>query len=122
MNKIVQHLHSLSGQVLSLYKAIDRSSFWQPSVTGFIVVAALVNTVLYHNPLFTFAAASLDLSSRSGVQVVALLFMLVTVVTSMMLSLLSLVSLRLLKSVCMIAVLVNALASYFVETYGVVLD
>ncbi len=122
MNKIVQQLHSLSGQVLFLFKAIDRNSYWQPGVTGFIAVAALANTVLYHKPLFTFAAASLDLSSRSGVQVVALLFMMVTVVTIMMLSLLSLVSLRLLKSVCMIAVLANALASYFVETYGVVLD
>ena len=103
-------------------KDADRALRWNPRVTGFIVVAALANAGLYHGPLYSFAVANLDVSSPGGVLTLATLFFLVTFVTTLIFSLLSLVSQRLIKPVCMLAVACNALALYFVETYGVVLD
>ena len=95
---------------------------WKPRDTGFIVAVALVNAGLYHLPLYSFAAARLDYSSLNGVLTLVTLFLLVTFVTSLILSLLSLVSPHLVKPFCMLAALCNALALYFVVTYGVVLD
>lgn len=103
-------------------KAVNRALHWNPRVTGFIVVAALANAVLYHRPLYSFAVANLDYSSFNGVLTLVTLFFLVTFITTLILSLLSLVSQRLIKAVCMLGALCNAFALYFLETYGVVLD
>lgn len=56
---------------------------------------ALVNAVLYHRPLYSYAVANLDFASLSGALTLATLFFLVTFVTTAILSLLSLVSVRL---------------------------
>jgi lipid A ethanolaminephosphotransferase len=91
-------------------------------VAGFIVVVAFGNAIFYQKPLYDFAVGNLDYSSLNGVLTLATLFFLVAFVTTLALSLLSLVSHRLLKPVCMIGALCNALALYFVDTYAVVLD
>jgi lipid A ethanolaminephosphotransferase len=52
----------------------------------------------------------------------ATLSFLVVFVTARVLSLISLVSHRLLKPVCMLGAMCNALALYFIQTYSVVLD
>ena len=106
----------------TLSKTIGHVLRWNPGVTGFIVTVALVNAGLYHLPLYSFAVANLDYLSQGGALILATLFMLATSITILFFSLLSLVSLRLLKLLCMVAALGNALALYFVETYGVVLD
>lgn len=103
-------------------KAIDRILHWNPGSTAFIAVVALVNAGLYHRPLYAFALASLDWSSPSGVRTLATLFFLIVFVTTLIFSLLALVSQRLLVPLCMILALCNALALYFIESYGVVLD
>ena len=95
---------------------------WSPRATNFIVAVALTNAVVYHRPLFSFAVANLDGSRSSGVITLATLFFLVTFVTALIFSLLALVSDRLVKPFCMLFALGNALALYFIETYGVVLD
>ena len=95
---------------------------WSCGLAGFIVAAALINTGLYHAPLYAFAVASLDLASFTGALTLATLFFLATFATILVLSLLSLASPRLVKPFCMVAAPCNAIALYFVETYGVVLD
>jgi lipid A ethanolaminephosphotransferase len=95
---------------------------WKPRDTGFIIAVALVNAGLYHQPLYSFAVANLDYSSLGGVLTLATLFLLVTFVSTLVLSLLSLVAPRVVKPLCMLVALCNALALYFVDTYGVVLD
>jgi lipid A ethanolaminephosphotransferase len=108
--------------LISRLEAFDRALHWNPRVTGFIVVVALANAILYHGPLYSFALANLDFPSLSGALTLATLFFLATFVTTLILCLLSLVSQRLILPVCMLLALCNALALYFVESYGVVLD
>lgn len=122
MSKATKQWYSLTEQALATIKSVDQSLHWNPRVTGLIVAVALVNAGLYHKPLYSFAVANLDYSSPSGVLTLATLFFLVTFVTTLIFSLLSLVSLRLIKPLCMLGALCNALALYFVETFGVVLD
>ena len=43
----------------------DRLRF-TPTATTFIAVAATANALLYHVPLFSFAAGNLDLASFTG--------------------------------------------------------
>lgn len=122
MSRAAKQWYSLTEQALARLKAVDRTLHWNPRVTGFIAVVALANAGLYHGPLYSFAVANLDYSSLGGVLTLATLFFLATFVTTLILSLLSLVSERLVKPVCVLGALCNALALYFVETYGVVLD
>ena len=95
---------------------------WNPQVTGFIVVVSVINVVLYHGPLFSFAAANLEFSTLGGAETLATLFFLVVLATAAIFSFLSLISQRLIKPLCMLGAVGNALALYFVQTYGVVLD
>lgn len=105
-------------------RAIAAILTWQPNlhVAEFIILAAVGNAILYQKPLYAFAVANLDYASLNGVLTLATLFFLVVFVSTLLLSFLSVVSLRLLKPVCMLGVLCNALALYFVDTYAVVLD
>lgn len=103
-------------------RAIDRILHWNPGATAFIAVVALVNAGLYHRPLYAFAVANLDWASPNGALTLATLFVLTAFVTAFVLSLLSVFSQRLIRPLCMILALCNALALYFIDTYGVVLD
>ena len=91
-------------------------------VTRFIVAVAFANAVVYHRPLFAFAAANVDSSSPSGAITLATLFFLLVFATALIFSLLALVSERLVRPLCMVFALCNALDLYFIDTYGVVLD
>ena len=93
-----------------------------PSAATFSALAAGLNALLYHQPLFSFAAGNLELASVGGVVTLATLLMALFSVTALLLILLSLVSHRLLKPFCMLIALGNAVAVYFVITYHVVLD
>ncbi len=95
---------------------------WSPRLAGFILAVAVVNAVLYHWPLYAFVIANVDRSSFGGLLTLVTVFFLVTFVTALLLSLLSLISLRLVKVTCMVAAPCSALAIYFVQAYGVVLD
>jgi len=44
-----------------------RSFRWTPATTTFIALVAAVNALLYHVPLYSFAAHDLDLSTASGI-------------------------------------------------------
>ncbi len=116
--KLARHLPGLRQRLRSLY----RVPHWKVGSTGFILWVALLNAALYHGPLYSFAWSSLDVSSFSGARTLFTLFFLGTYVSAQILALLALVSERLLKPVCMLAALGNAIALYFVRSYGVILD
>lgn len=122
MSEARKEPRQLTRRALAKLDAVDRSLRWNPRATEFIVVVSLANAALYHGPLYSFAAANLDPSSFGGVLTLATLFFLLTFTTSSILALFSLLSTRWIKPFCMVAVMGNALAVYFVETYGVVLD
>ena len=82
----------------------------------------MLNALLYHMPLFSFAAANLDLSSVTGNLTLATLLVVLLSETVLLLSLPALISIRLLKPFCMLLAIGKAVAVYFVVTYHVVLD
>lgn len=93
-----------------------------PSATTFVAVTAVLNALLYHLPLFSFAAGTLDLTSFTGELTLATLVVVLLSETAVLLLLLALVSRRLLQAFCMLAAIGNAVAVYFVVTYRVILD
>jgi lipid A ethanolaminephosphotransferase len=95
---------------------------WHSRITGFILAVAIGNAALYQGPLYTFAVVNIDYSTLNGLLTLATLSFLVVFVTALILSLISLVSHRLLKPVCMLGAMCNALALYFIQTYSVTLD
>jgi lipid A ethanolaminephosphotransferase len=99
----------------------DRLRFTPTAIT-FIAVTAALNALLYHLPLFSFAAANLDRSSVTGNLTLATLVVILLSETVLPLTLLALISIRLLKPFCMLMAMGNAVALYFVVTYHVVLD
>ena len=95
---------------------------FRPTATTFIAVAAVLTALLYHLPLFSFAADNLDLFSLTGDLTLATLLVVLLSETFVLLILLALISHRLLKPFCMLMALGNAVAVYFVVAYHVVLD
>jgi lipid A ethanolaminephosphotransferase len=89
---------------------------------GFILLVAFGNACIYQGPLYAFAVTHLETTSANGILTLATLFFLVVFTTALLLGLLGLVSHHLLKPVCLIAAMGNALALYFLHTYRVVLD
>jgi lipid A ethanolaminephosphotransferase len=105
--------------VLGVFKSGFRRSV---SGNSFIVAVAMANAAIYHRPLYSFAAANLAFSSSGGVLTIVTLVFLSIIATTLGLGLFALVSLRLVKPLCMLGALCSALALYFIDTYGVVLD
>jgi lipid A ethanolaminephosphotransferase len=101
--------------------ALDRLRF-TPTATSFIAVTAVVNAALYHLPLFSFAAANLDLASFTGDLTLATVLVVLLSETVLLFTLLALLSDRLLKPICMLIAMGNAIAVYFVLTYHIVFD
>ncbi len=99
----------------------DRLSL-TPNAITFIALAAALNTLLYHPPLFSFAVGNLDLSSFTGALTLATLLFALCSETVLLLTLLTLISHRILKPFCMLMAMGNAVAVYFVVTYHTVLD
>lgn len=94
----------------------------QVGAPALIAAVALLNAALYHVPLFSFAAARLDVFSLGGLLTLATLFVVVAFVTALALASVALVSQRLLKPLCMVGALLNAGVLYFIQAYGVLLD
>lgn len=99
----------------------DRLRFTPAAIT-FVAVTAALNALLYHLPLFSFAAGTLDLSSATGDLTLATLLVVLLAETVLLLILLALISERLLLPFCMVAALGNAVAVYFIVKYHVMLD
>ncbi len=89
---------------------------------GLIALIALVNTTVYHVPLYGFALENLNGFSVNSVLILITLSVVVFVVTVLIFSLLLLPTQRLLKPLAVVMFVGNAVALYFVQTYQVVLD
>ena len=95
---------------------------WAPSTTTFVALIASLNAALYHLPLFSFAWGSVDLSTATGVATLATVVIALFLGTALLLLGLALVSHRILKPICMVLAIGNAVALYFLTSYHVVLD
>jgi lipid A ethanolaminephosphotransferase len=94
----------------------------QAGAPALIATVALLNALLYHAPLFTFAGSRLDASSAGGLLTLSTLLVLVVFITALVLACVALVWQSLLKPLCMFLALANACALYFIQAYGVLLD
>jgi len=92
------------------------------SSTRFIVLATLLNTLLYHYPLYSFSLSNLDVFSLNGVLTLITLTILSVMLTSVALLALFFISTKLVKLLCIIFALVNSVALYFMMTFKVILD
>ena len=70
---------------------------WKPSATTFIALAAAGNALLYHLPLFSYAADQHEVGSLSGVLSLVSALVALFASTALVLSLLTLLSHRVLK-------------------------
>lgn len=87
-----------------------------------IVVVSLLNAALYQFPLFAFAIDMLAPLRVDGLLILATLFIVVSLLTAVALSCAALASQRLLQPLCMLGAIFNAVALYFIRSYGVLLD
>ena len=89
---------------------------------GFVLGAALVNSLLFQRPLYALALSTLSALDWSGALALACLFVLQFAVTFSIFSVLALVSTPLLKIVVIVFTLANAVALFYIDKFGVVLD
>jgi lipid A ethanolaminephosphotransferase len=94
----------------------------EPGVSTFLLGFALANAAVFQWPLYALAASTRTAFDPSSVAALATLFVLQLVITVTVLGLVSLVSLRLLKGLCAVFTVGNALALYFIVQYRIVID
>lgn len=100
----------------------DRLFAWESGATPFVLVTSLVNALLYHVPLFSFALADLATPSVNLVVTLATLFVVIFTATAALLLLTLVLWRRLTRPLCMLFAMGNSVALYFVATYDAVLD
>ncbi|BCT94062.1 phosphoethanolamine transferase EptA [Lysobacter helvus] len=88
----------------------------------FVAAFTAANLVLFGWPLYTFALSTLDPRSASGLACLLVLTVVQAVLMVMTLAAVSLLSLRTMKALCIVLLVGNSLALYFIDTYHVLLD
>jgi lipid A ethanolaminephosphotransferase len=91
-------------------------------VDAFIVIYSLATSALYQWPLYMRASATLDQFDMAAALAMATLFALQMLVSVLAWSAVSLVSVRLMKVLCIVLLPCNAIALFFIQKYGVILD
>jgi lipid A ethanolaminephosphotransferase len=91
-------------------------------VGRFILFFSLFNTVVFQWPLYVLAVSTRATHDWSTILAISTLFVFQLMISMTVLGLCALVSIRLLKSVCALFTVGNAVALYFVIQYKVVID
>lgn len=112
---------SISNNQSSTQKALTKNPP-QANAIAFIMIISALHTVFFHSPLLAFIRANLALTSFSSVLFFVSLMLFAFALTAFMPLLLALISVKLSKIWFALISLTNALAVYFVATYGVFLD
>lgn len=92
------------------------------SPSQFITIITIANIALYNLPLFSFAIANMDAVSVGGVQTLLSMILVVFMFTAFILFILFMLSHYLVKPFCILMVMCNSVALYFVVNYQVILD
>jgi lipid A ethanolaminephosphotransferase len=96
---------------------------WSPSgIAGFILFCAVANAALFQWPLYRLAVNSRSALEGHDVLALLTLFVVQLLVSITILGLVALLSIRLLKLLCMLFAVGNAVALYFIVQYGVLID
>lgn len=123
---IISYLALLSALICLFY--ILRAYFNAPDVASnanpiaFIAIISALWVVFFYFPLCQFIWANLALNSLSALMLFASLMLFVYAITAIVPLLLALISMKLTKFYFALFSITNALAVYFIATYGVFLD
>lgn len=88
----------------------------------FVLVLSVLNFILYHYPFFKYVFEKIDYTSFSGMLMVVSLIILMIIANAFAFYLLFFISRRLGKFLLVLFFLLNAIAVYFVNTYGIIVD
>lgn len=107
---------------LRAYFATNLNSKNEANPIAFIFIISALWIVFFHFPLLEFLRSNLEFNSFSGALLFASLVLFCFALTLLLPLLLALISFKLTKIYFVLFTLTNALAVYFVSTYGVFLD
>lgn len=88
----------------------------------FVALFALADLLLFGGPLYAFALSTTDATAWSGQLNLLVLTSLQLVLLVLLLTAVSLLFLKATKAVCIVLLIGNAIALYFITTYNVILD
>ncbi|MBU6141071.1 MAG: phosphoethanolamine--lipid A transferase EptA [Proteobacteria bacterium] len=91
------------------------------NIMVFALAYSLITLVLYHKPLFSFAIANLDYHSLNGIIILAELVIMQVLSVFLLIMMMSFVRI-IVKPICIIFFLLNAVGFYFITQYNVILD
>ncbi|MFP9114623.1 phosphoethanolamine--lipid A transferase EptA [Flavobacterium sp. RHBU_3] len=92
------------------------------TITRFVLLISATIFILFHYPFFKFVFSNVDYKSLNGVILIISLVILMLVVNAFMLYLIFFLSRAVGKVLLVMFFIINALAVYFVNTYGVIID
>ena len=91
-------------------------------ILSFVLIISCLNFLFFHIPFFNFVFENINYKSFSGVFVIASLVVLMIVLNAFVFFLLLYLSQRIGKFLLVLFFLMNAIAVYFVATYGIIVD
>lgn len=91
-------------------------------ITHFVLLLSLFNFLFFHLSFFTFVFNNLDYKSISGIAIIGSLMVVMLVANAFVFYLFCSISSIVGKILLVIFFIVNSIATYFVNTYGVIID
>lgn len=91
-------------------------------ITHFALILSFLNFLFFHLSFFTFVVNNLDYKSINGITIIGSLVVLMLILNAFVFYLLCSISTKVGKTLLIIFFLINAVAAYFVNTYGTILD
>ena len=91
-------------------------------LTHFVLILSFINFVLYHLPFYKFVFNNVDYKSLNGIIIIVSLVILMFVTNAFVFYLLFYISRYVGKFLLVLFFLINALAVYFINNYGVIID
>ncbi len=91
-------------------------------ITHFVLLMSFLNFILFHFPFFSFVFNNLDYKSLNGILLIFTLIILMLVVNAFVFYLIFFLSRVVGKFLLVLFFIINAIAVYFINTYGVIID
>lgn len=91
-------------------------------LTHFVLLVSLVNFLFFHYPFFNYVVNNIDYKSFNGILIIISLIILMLILNAFVFFLIFQLSSRLGKVLLTVFFTINAIAVYFINTYGVIID
>jgi lipid A ethanolaminephosphotransferase len=104
---------------MKLKSFLSKSSL---KITHFVLLMSFLNFIFFHLPFYTYVFNNVDYKSFSCVILIASLVILMLVLNAFVFYLLFSISKYIGKTLLILFFIINAIAVYFVNTYGVIID